>query len=395
VVQARVQRNSARILDAAVRLAAAGGWAALSFANVGQTAGLTIRPVRDRYPDRARLGADTWSEVAGPALVDALGQALRTAGLLDQTADEPAFAAAMDRRAVPDDRLRAAAELVVISCFESQVRDAVEATLVPVTRDWLQGDQGRGVDRGPNAARRGYLLALALGLLATANRPGIPTLDLRTQWDRLLAAFATRLEPARLPDEPRPAFLEHIPFDTGDALTDDLLRLAIDHLGRRGYEGSYLADIASECGVTEATIYLRYPTKEAFLMDAINRQQDITIPGQRAYLTRLEQTHGVGIAEAVAIRDTMHPRERLINIIEIERARLTWHRPNLAAADEDRLQRLRQEVLQVDPGNRDFADPARLHFGRAVGLGITLLPLVDDRAWDQPYDVVTTPMSQT
>ncbi|MFM7147102.1 MAG: TetR/AcrR family transcriptional regulator [Actinomycetales bacterium] len=208
----------------------------------------------------------------------------------------------------------AAAELVVISCFESQVRDAVEATLVPVTRDWL---------------------------------------------------------------------------------TDDLLRLAIDHLGRRGYEGSHLADIAGDAGVTEATIYLRYPTKEAFLMDAINRQQDITMPGQRAYLARLEQAHGVGMAEAVAIRDTMHPRERLINMIEIERARLTWHRPNLAAADEDRLQRLRQEVLQVDPGNRDFADPARLHLGRAVGLGITLLPLVDDRAWDQPYDVVTTPMSQT
>jgi len=219
--------------------------------------------------------------------------------------------------------------------------------------------------------------------------------DLTPQWRRLLAALATEIEPVQLPEEPRPPYLARIPFDTGDALTDDLLRAAIDHLGKHGYEGTLLASVAADAGVSEATVYLRYPSKEAFIMDAIDRQQDIALPSHREHLARLEAAHGTGIAEAIAIRGTMHPSERLQNVIEMERARLTWHRPELAAADEARLQQVIHGILGKDPAHPDYSDPAGVHLARSLGLGISFLPLIDDEAWDLPYDVITTTLALT
>lgn len=390
MVQARVQRNDARILSAVTRLAANQGWSEVTFSGVGREAGLSVRPVRDRYPTRALLGADTWVEVAGPALAETLSRALWASGLLDGPVDEVAFASAMDELTVPNDPLKAAVELIVVSCFEPDIRGAINASLAVTLGDWLDPIAAGTPAR---AAKRGYLLILALGLIAT-RRPGVPDLDMHPQWSRMLAAFATDLAPTPLPDEPRPAFLQHVPFDTGDPITDDVLRAAIDHLGRYGYEGTLLPSVAADANVTEASIYLRYPSKEACIMDAINRQQDIALPGQRAYLARLEERYGVGVAEAIAIRDTMHPREYLINVIDMEHLRLTWHRPNLAAKEEARLQNLVREVLAIDPANQDFADPARLHISRALGVGIGMLPLIDGQAWQLPYDVATTPLTQ-
>lgn len=389
VLQARVRRNDARILAAAVDLAAGEGWAGVTLAGVGRAAGLTISPVRDRYRTRGALGAAAWTQVAGPALEAALESALSAAGLLDQPPDEPAFAAAMDALARPGVDLIAAAELAVVSCFEPELADAVATTLGAATRGWLDPVRAGSPAR---AAIRGYLLTLALGLIAVSHRPVTTALDLSPQWVRLLAALGTDRDPAALPDEPRPAHLARIPFDTGDAMTDELLRAALDHLGRHGYEGTLLASVAGDADASAASILVRYPSKEAFIMDAIDRQQDVAFPAQREYLARLEQAHGTGIAEAVAIRGTMHPSERRLNVIEMERNRLTWHRPELAAADEARLQQLARDALADQPGNPDFADPARLHLARAIGIGTHFLPLVDDQAWDLPYDVITTPL---
>jgi AcrR family transcriptional regulator len=391
MLQARVRRNDARILASAVNLAAVGGWSGVTLAGVGRAAGLTISPVRDRYRTRGRLGAAAWTEVAGSALHSALAEALATAGLLDSPANEVGFANAMDAMTRPGTDLRAAAELAVVSCFEGDIAEAVAASLGTAMRTWL--DPARAGDPA-RAAKRGYLLALALGLLAVAHRPGIPNLSFGPQWRRLLAALGTDLGRVDLPDEPRPPHLTFIPFDTGDAMTDDLLRAAIEQLGRHGYEGSILASVAAETGASAASVFVRYPSKEAFFMDAINRQQDITFPAQREYLARLERTYGTGIAEAIAIRGTMHPSERAINVIEMERARLTWHRPNLAAADEERLQEVVREALAQDPTSPDFTDPARIHLARALGIGIAFLPLLCDKAWDLPYEVVTIAMNE-
>ncbi|MFM8349429.1 MAG: TetR/AcrR family transcriptional regulator, partial [Actinomycetales bacterium] len=201
-------------------------------------------------------------------------------------------------------------------------------------------------------------------------------------------------QPASLPTEPRPAHIEVVPFDTGDDITDALLRAALVHLGESGYEGAVLADLVRTAGYSEGAVFARYPSKEALFLDAISRDQDIALPSQREYLQRLEATYGVGIAEAVAIRDTMRPLERRICIVDMEHARMAWHNPALIAVEEQRLQALTEQVLAQDPNHPDFSDPANLHVARAMGLGISFLPLLADNAWDLPFDVVTVPLAE-
>lgn len=146
-----------------------------------------------------------------------MGQGLSTAGLLDQAADEEAFSTAMDAFAMPSPEMRAAAEFAVVASFEPELEEAVAATIGTSVDAWLDP---RAAGSPARAAKRGYLLALALGLLAVSHRPEIPDLDLAPQWHRLLAALGTERDPVRLPDEPRPPHLEFIRFDTGDVTAE-------------------------------------------------------------------------------------------------------------------------------------------------------------------------------
>ena len=396
MVQARVRRNDARILAAALDILADEGWAGLRLARVGKAAGLSIRPVRDRFADRAALAAQVWQESAGPALQQALTNCLAAAGLLHAQdgvtgVDETEFDAAMQVLARPSKELQVAADLALLASFEPQIQTVVAGSVGNVMSRWVSPQDAGTPQR---AAKRAYLLALALGLIAASHRPGIDDLDLHPAWQRYAKVLAQDRQPVPLPNEPRPPHIEHVPFDTGDQITDALLRAVLDHLAEYGYEGAVLSDLVRTAGYSEGTVFARYPSKEALFLDAIKRDQDITIPGQREYLQRLETTYGVGIAEAVAIRDTMHPRERSNCVIDMEHARMAWHNPAITEVDEQRLQALAAQVLAQEPEHPDFRDPANMHIARAVGLGISFLPLLAENAWDLPFDVVTIPLAE-
>ena len=401
MVQARVRRNDARILAAALQLLADEGWAGLSLAHVGRAAGLSIRPVRDRFVDRGALAAAVWQDSAGPALREALSRCLVAAGLLPAQegipaegladGDVPALEAALDALARPDIPLRAAADLAVLASFDAKIRAVVAESVGAAIARWVSLQDAGSAER---AAKRAYLLALGLGLLAAAHRPRIDNLDLHPVWRRYAKVLADDRSPTRLPIEPRPAHITVVPFDTGDDITDALLRAALDHLAESGYEGAVLTDLVRTAGYSEGTVFARYPSKEALFLDAIKRNQDIAMPGQREYLQRMETKHGVGVAEAVAIRDAMRPQERRACVIDIEHTRMTWHNPALAEVEEQRLQALAAQVLAQEPDHPDFADPANMHVARAMGLGISFLPLLVDNAWDLPFDVVTVPLAE-
>ena len=146
--QRRVLRNDERILDAALELLADSGWGAFTLVAVGARAGLSKRPVLDRFASREVLAATLWRLRLASPLTDAL------VPLLSGDVES------LDTFLRPNPALNAAAELLVVRQYEPRVLTAVNLTLSPLLVDALDPPRPRA-----DAARTGYLLMLALGLL--------------------------------------------------------------------------------------------------------------------------------------------------------------------------------------------------------------------------------------
>ena len=80
--QSRVVRNEERVLDAVVEILGTLGWAAVTHASASRAAGLSTRPVHDRFADRSAIAVATWRQRTGPALEAALAEVLASCGLL-------------------------------------------------------------------------------------------------------------------------------------------------------------------------------------------------------------------------------------------------------------------------------------------------------------------------
>lgn len=76
-----LERNRGRIVSAVVEVLADAGWSGLTFSSVARVAGLSPRPVQDRFPDRWALAVAAWEQVTGPALESALQELLDSVGL--------------------------------------------------------------------------------------------------------------------------------------------------------------------------------------------------------------------------------------------------------------------------------------------------------------------------
>ena len=379
--QVRVLRNDARILDAGLDAAATDGWAGMTPTAVARRSGMSQRAVQTRYPQRPDLGAAVWRERAG----DAFRSALQTAVDASQTpAPDAAFAQAMQHLARPSQVLLAAVELLVISIFEPAVREAIDTTLGDDVRRWCT--PGESVSDA-TAARRAYVVMLGLGLVAAGRRPNAGRLDLHPEFDTLHEALRASAAPTALPPQ-RP---EHVtgttPFDTGDPIHDALLVAVLEQVGQLGFDGATTMSIAGAAGVSETTIFVRYPTKLALFVDAAARQQAIAFRTNDHFTRSISAQYGAGIAAAVDLREFLHPEVHVQRAIYAEQTRISWH-------DEELRQQLELEIEafvgDLDPEARPSA--ARAHLEFATGLGYALLPLLLGDAWTLPFDVVTRPL---
>ena len=387
MTQARVLRNSERITRVAADALAEDGWSALAPTTVSRRSGLSPRAVSTRYPTRPDVGAAAWHAHAGPTLQATLTDILTASGLLDAPGSEADFVAVMRSVAQPSVDLLAAAELLVLARFEPVLREALDATLAPTVAQWCEPVPGKITRAG--AARRAYLLMVALGLIAAGRRPGAADLDLTDEITGLHRVLLNDLAPVRLPTARALHAHQRTAFDTGDPIHDDLLTATLDRVGHLGFDAATTMTIASAAGHSETTIFIRYPSKLALFIDAAARQQAIAFRANEAFTERLEARHGLAIAEAVNIREFLHPDLDLQRAIYAETIRMSWH-------DEELRDRQEAEITTfIDEMHRTHADwpagttEAAAHMSYATGIGYALLPLLAPDAWTLPYDVVT------
>lgn len=387
MTQARVLRNSALITRAAADALAADGWAATAPATVSRRSGLSSKAVTARYPTRSDIGVAAWIAHAEPTLCTLLSDVITVSGLLNDDGSEAEFVAAMQAAARPSTDLLAAAELLVLSQFESALRTALNDTLTPIVQDWCTPVAGR-LTRAA-AARRAYLVMVTLGLIAAGRRPALNDLDLTGEFSSLHAALHADLAPVRLPSA-RPVHVsEPAAFNTGDPIHDDLLVATLEQVGRLGFDAATTMLIARAAGHSETTIFIRYPTKLALFVGAAARQSAAAFRANEAFTARVQARHGRAIAEAVNVREFLHPDLALQRAVYAETIRISWHDDELGDRQEAEINAFIDEMRAAHADWRDDTTNANVHISYATGLGYALLPLLAPEAWTLPYDVIT------
>lgn len=385
VRQERSLRNDRRILTAAIDVIANEGYSGLSLTEVARCAGLSIRPVRDRFPDRFALASAIWADGVSPPLVASL-ESLVTAA---QEADEESLLAALQSLTVPDMRLRVATELLIVSTHDAPTAELVAADLGRQLARWLN-PRGRGGSTA--AAARGYVLMLAFGLILESWRADASRIVL----DGEVAALCRALRaPTRLRSLPTQSavHLDASPLlDTGDPAWDAMLASTLEQVGRKGYDKATVEAIANEAGYSQTVLFSRYPTKRDAFLDATRRMFAASTDLNRAYQLRMAARSSPGIAEAVMLREYMKPGRELARIVGLEQYRLAWHDPEMRLALESEQMGFRREYRRAHAQLTDAQFRARLHMEHAIGMGPVLLAQLSPTAWRLPYSAITVPL---
>jgi len=387
VAQARVLRNDALILDAALDATAQDGWPGLALTAVARRAGLSQRPVANRFVDRSELAAAAWRERLAPVLLAVLEQALSSAGLLPGTASAAIFQTAMQRLARPDTPLRAALELLIISNFDPILAAEVKQGIAAEVHGWCTPQHGRPTRA--QAARRAYLLIVALGLIAVSRRPGSEQVDLTEEFDSLFRALQADASPQPLPKAHLPHLADDIPFDTGDPIHDALLTSVLRLVGTSGYDGASTARIARDAKVAESSIFLRHASKLDLFIDASARHHAYGFPANAEFQQRMEEEHGAGITEAVMIREILRPEFRHQSTVYNEELRVSWHNDGLLRKQEEQFRSFVEQQSAANPDWPSTMSAARVHVGLATGYGVGLIGILVPEAGSLPFDVVT------
>ena len=395
--QARSVRNDERILDVAVRLAAQEGWPGLQVAPVAEAAGLSRRTVSDRAHDRSGLAAWVWSQRLAPGVVDSLSALIQamTPDATKDTVDAQRLGHAMEAFTAPDERMRAAAELLIVATFDPLLHLAVQDTVGAALAQWLT--PAPGLVSEADAARRGYVIATALGLLLEARRQEGVRVDLSAEWQHLCAGLTAPDADLALKQAVPEVHFDHwdgtFDFATGDPALDRLLQATRDEIGTKGYDAATIDSIVAASGRTKGLLFGRYPSKKQLFNDVTDRYTKGMYDLNEQAWAQMLQTMTPPIAEAVLLREFMRPGREHLWVFALEQYRLAWHDPDMRQAVAASMADAIAQRVASDPTRSPEQWQATLFVAAAQGIGTMLLGSCYDQAWTLPYQVITVPLS--
>lgn len=382
--QARSVRNDIRILDAAVEILSKQGWGALNLAAAGKQAGLSKRPVADRFADRSELAVAVWTQRVEPVLLPALRELLKREVQTDPDLLKDALAPFIE----PGPDLVAGRELLIVRDFDPVLRKAVDRSL----RKTLQGSL-QPSEQGPTpaqAARNAYALIVALGLIVAW--PGEDRVTPYLGWhiERLARTLAKDTAPREQPEDSAVHIDAGFDFGTDDEVLTQLLLATLTQVGTQGFEGATTLRITRDAGISEGYFFSRYPTKMDLFVDASQRSMATALNLNDRFLAKVEAKSSPGMGEAVLIREFMRPGRELHRKIYLEQMRLVRRHPELQKIYE-RLPFESLEVIQEFEKSQGMAEGtlAEIHIGQATGIGVVLLAQLQPSVWTLPFDVVT------
>lgn len=385
--------NDALILDSAVTLLATEGWHGLITSRLSEATGLSTAPIRERFGDRGEVASAVWRQrLCDPFFTRLRDLVAATPHPREGHVDAHAFIDAMRPFQDHDEILLAASELLIMARFDGQVADAVASTWSGWAASWLSPEPG-ALDPA-QAARHGFVISVALGLLMMGRGVPQPPVRVDDQLRVLVGALGTPIEPQPLPEERAHHLDLGAVFDTDDPAWDALLQATLDELGTRGYDGATLEIIARSAGYSRGIIQNRYSSKKEIVLDATRRMLAAAFVLNAEYSRMLSERYSVGLADAAFVRESMDPSRRLIRSISFEQVRMAWHDPEVAAAMADEVAAAREALDRAGTDVSLDGTDAGWHFSLATGQGVAALADLHPQAADLPYDVVTVPLNE-
>jgi AcrR family transcriptional regulator len=381
-----MERNDARVLEAAINQLADVGWSGLGVSTVAKRAGVSQQTVQDRFHDRTALAIGTWQHALSDPLARTLQDLLHHHGLLGTPSpDAAATHRAWIALAQPSTTLRASLELLLSAPFQSELREAIEESLGARAAEWT--DQGNTGTQRRLAAQRALLLGTALGLLMVGTIVDLTDVDLSPFFAAITHALANPARASRThPEALRTSFDE--PFDSGDERHDALLRATNRHIARVGFHDASIQAIVEEAGVTKGFLFARYPTKLALFTHATQRRSALALDGNIAWIAERSRRYGQGRAESLFVRAMQQPNSDEARRLLSEELRLTARIPELAASFRETHENVAATLGSVNPHTLGYAYGAR-----ALGEGLALLPYLLPNAWTLPFEITLIPLA--
>jgi AcrR family transcriptional regulator len=385
--QARVLRHDALLVDSAAAVLAEAGWGGLTFAKVAAVMGMSGQPVRSRVRNRAELATRVWQQRAAQPLIESLGGCLSGVQEALSSGRTDPVVQAWESFGLRRTSLEAAAELLIVAHYDPAVAEAVLADLRELLCPWIT--PGEGVDE-ETAARTAFAICLGLGILLMSRHERAATPGIRKALQSRAQALIAPSQPGQLPDVTALHLIDYPELAPGDPALDLLLNATLELVGERGFDGVRVAEIARAAGFTEGLVYSRYASKLELFQDAVKRQNEAGFEVNRAFTERLRAEHGLGMAEAVLMREYQLPSHRIPRLMALEQIRLTWHSEELMRQATLAIDEYRAGLLQ-DPAWQ-FEGEADFFLDYAITLGVAVLPIISPEAYRLPYDVVTVPL---
>ncbi len=385
----RAAANDEVLLGAAARTLAERGWDELAFTAVAKDAGLSTRPLYDRFGDRSQLGCALWNAGPGPELTERLRTLLHLALTPDNDAPPlEAIEAALAPLIAPTGLLDTGVDLMAATMLDDALRQTVAASV----RDSLSAYPLPPTSGSPqDAARAVYVVITGLGLYLASRRPGVGD----HEWAPLVTEFATALSnpasPQPLPDD-RADHMLVARVHTGDPALDDLLSAALLVVGERGYQAATTGRIVAAAGVSEGMLYGRYTSKLDLFLDAASRALEEGFTLNLDMAADLRTRYGPGIAEAVFLREALRPEHASARMLSVEQLRLSWHEPRMKAHTIAIEAGVLERITAGTPPDKLAEAVAGVHWGLALGFGTYITATLIPEAWTLPFDVVAVPL---
>jgi AcrR family transcriptional regulator len=384
----RRAQNDARVLNALHAVAHELGSTGLTLRNVADRAQLSRAAVSERYPSRSSMLTAVWSSGSGEALAEAVTALLAAHDPpkgATAPADRASIAAAWRRFSQPSPPLRSALDLLLTSPYDAELSAHVAATAGVHATGWTRHN-GRSATRRA-AARRGYLIARALGLLAIGSMTDLCGVDFAPGEWAIEAALRTTVRASRLPVVPT----QSVSIETGEPTLDALLHSTIEQVARHGFAGASIEAICAGVGISKGYLFNRYATKRELFIDASRRRQRAALAQSAAWLADMSSRQGQARAEATYIRTVLHANNWVQLRVSSEDLHLALHEREVAQVFEATAESFAQANLgAITPKTLGYA-----HGARAIGEGFGLLTHLDPDAWQLPFEVVLVPLQAT